>query len=198
MTDREAMKMALDALLTCDVDYDYDENPYNTFDAEDVSEAIDALRQALAQPEQSPFSWNEGYPTKHYAEEWFIALTIHGNRVVLTALPEEYKYDFTTKNGTYIKKESIEKWAQLPTSQYLPFNAAPIAKPEQDHGFDRTGSHMAGEYVDTAHPKREWQDLDEVEIIGCTCECIDDGIFNMKCAIDFAREIEVKLREKNE
>ena len=24
-----------------------------------------------------------------------------------------------------------------------------IAKPEQDHGFDRTASHMAGEYVDT-------------------------------------------------
>ena len=52
MTDlRKAAEMALDALLTCDVDYDYDENPYNTFDAEDVSEAIDALRQALAQPE---------------------------------------------------------------------------------------------------------------------------------------------------
>lgn len=48
MTDlRKAAEMALDALLTCDVDYDYDENPYNTFDAEDVSEAIDALRQAL-------------------------------------------------------------------------------------------------------------------------------------------------------
>jgi hypothetical protein len=24
-----------------------------------------------------------------------------------------------------------------------------LAKPEQNHGFDRTGSHMAGEYVDT-------------------------------------------------
>lgn len=47
---RKAAEMALKALLTCDVDYDYDENPYNTFDAEDVSEAIDALRQALAQP----------------------------------------------------------------------------------------------------------------------------------------------------
>ena len=45
---RKAAEMALDALLTCDVDYDYDENPYNTFDAEDVSEAIETLRQALA------------------------------------------------------------------------------------------------------------------------------------------------------
>jgi hypothetical protein len=25
----------------------------------------------------------------------------------------------------------------------------PLAKPDQNHGFDRTGSHMAGEYVDT-------------------------------------------------
>jgi len=53
MTDlRKAAEIALQALLTCDVDYDYDENPYNTFDAEDVSEAIEALRQALAQPER--------------------------------------------------------------------------------------------------------------------------------------------------
>ena len=28
-----------------------------------------------------------------------------------------------------------------------------IAQPEQDHGFDRTASHMAGEYVDTAQLK---------------------------------------------
>ena len=27
---------------------------------------------------------------------------------------------------------------------------AALAQPEQDHGFDRTASHMAGEYVDTA------------------------------------------------
>ncbi len=48
----DAMKMALAALETCDVDYDYDENPYNTFDAEDVSEAIEALRQAIAEAEK--------------------------------------------------------------------------------------------------------------------------------------------------
>ena len=76
---RKAAEMALDALLTCDVDYDYDENPYNTFDAKDVSEAIEALQHALAQaehpldkkaanardlgldyePEQEPVAWIE-------------------------------------------------------------------------------------------------------------------------------------------
>ena len=28
-----------------------------------------------------------------------------------------------------------------------------LAQPEQDNGFDRTGSHMAGKYVDTAQPE---------------------------------------------
>ena len=43
----------------------------------------------------------------------------------------------------------------------------------------------------------EWQDLTEVEIVGLTCECVDDGTFNMDCALDFARAIEAKLKEKN-
>jgi hypothetical protein len=59
----DAMKMALAALETCDVDYDYDENPYNTFDAEDVSEAIEALRQAIEQAERKPVkSFSGGVP----------------------------------------------------------------------------------------------------------------------------------------
>ena len=44
---------------------------------------------------------------------------------------------------------------------------------------------------------RQWQGLDDVEIVGTTCECVDDGTFNMDCAMDFARAIEAKLREKN-
>jgi hypothetical protein len=45
--------------------------------------------------------------------------------------------------------------------------------------------------------QKEWIGLDEVEIIGCTCECIDEGKFNMDCAIDFARAIEAKLKQRN-
>ena len=44
---------------------------------------------------------------------------------------------------------------------------------------------------------RQWQGLDEVEIVGATCECVDDGTFNMDCAMEFARAIESKLKEKN-
>ena len=36
--------------------------------------------------------------------------------------------------------------------------------------------------------------LDEVEVMGLTCECVDDGNFNMSCALDFARAIERKSR----
>jgi hypothetical protein len=45
--------------------------------------------------------------------------------------------------------------------------------------------------------KREWVGLDEVEVIGMTCECVDDGTFNMDCAHDFARAIEESLRRRN-
>ena len=49
----------------------------------------------------------------------------------------------------------------------------------------------------TTPPQRTWVGLDEVEIVGCTCECIDVGEFNMSCAIDFARAIEAKLKGLN-
>jgi hypothetical protein len=45
--------------------------------------------------------------------------------------------------------------------------------------------------------KREWVGLEQVEIMGMTCECVDDGTFNMDCAYDFARAIEARLKEKN-
>jgi hypothetical protein len=44
---------------------------------------------------------------------------------------------------------------------------------------------------------KKWVGLTEDEIVGHTCECVDDGTFNMKCAIDFARSIESKLKDKN-
>ena len=47
MTDREAMQMALDALDSCEFDYDWEERPYKTFDEDLVNDAVDALRKAL-------------------------------------------------------------------------------------------------------------------------------------------------------
>ena len=44
---------------------------------------------------------------------------------------------------------------------------------------------------------KEWVGLTDEEMVGLTCECVDDGTFNMNCAHDFARAIEAKLKEKN-
>lgn len=68
-----------------------------------------------------PFIWHDGYPDKCYGSEWFIAVTIHGDKVVLRALPEEWTYDYKTADETYIKKETIKKWAQFPESNFIPF-----------------------------------------------------------------------------
>jgi hypothetical protein len=45
--------------------------------------------------------------------------------------------------------------------------------------------------------RREWRGLTQKEITGMTCECVDDGTFNMQCAFDFARAIEAALKERN-
>ena len=60
----EAMKQALEALNTCDWDYDNDENAYKTFDEGSVNKAAQALRQAIEQAEkQEPIAW--GYKDSH-------------------------------------------------------------------------------------------------------------------------------------
>lgn len=71
--------------------------------------------------------WVYGVPTKHHAKEWFIAETTFGDRVVLTALPEEYNYDFRTADETYIKADCIKRWMPFPDSQYLFPHPAPDA-----------------------------------------------------------------------
>lgn len=90
------------------------------------SEAVDALNAIraiplddLIQPEGDAPVWHKGYPKAHRAEEWFIARTIHGDRVVLMALPEDFSYDFTTADQTYMKKENVTHWMPFPDSQYL-------------------------------------------------------------------------------
>ena len=52
MSDREAMKLALEALDSCEFDYDNEERQVRTFDALLVNKAHRALHQALEQPER--------------------------------------------------------------------------------------------------------------------------------------------------
>lgn len=75
--------------------------------------------EAEATKPQEPVVWNDGYPTNPWDSEWFIAKTKYGDKVVLRKLPDEYTYDFTTADGTYMKKENITKWMQFPESEFI-------------------------------------------------------------------------------
>ena len=70
-------------------------------------------------PQTRMEGWHDGAPGKPWANEWFIAETTYGDRVVLTALPEEWAYDFKTADDTYIKADKIKRWMQFPDSQYI-------------------------------------------------------------------------------
>ena len=70
--------------------------------------------------------WREGAPSKPWSLEWFIAVTTYGDRVVLRALPDEWTYDFTTADETYIKSEKIKKWMQFPDSEFVAPDALTI------------------------------------------------------------------------
>lgn len=50
----EALRLALEALKTCQVDGDGWSGPHYWFDGEKVGKAIAAIKQALAQPEPEP------------------------------------------------------------------------------------------------------------------------------------------------
>ena len=53
LLSRELLQQALDALNTCDWDYDYDEESYKTFDENLVNSAAAAIEAELAKPEQN-------------------------------------------------------------------------------------------------------------------------------------------------
>ena len=77
-------------------------------------------------------------------------------------------------------------------SEYsIPLYIHPVK--EQDESFDRTASHMAGEYV-SYKPK-----LTDEEIIECMCfvDAVDlDGAWEITGLMDFARAILRKAQDK--
>lgn len=69
-------------------------------------------------------AWHKGEPPKPWRDEWFIAETTYGDRVVLRALPEEWTYDYKTADETYIMADKIARWMQFPDSAFKPAPAA--------------------------------------------------------------------------
>lgn len=92
---------------------------------ERIAELEKELDEALVPP-----CWLGGTPPKIYSDEWFIAVTTYGDRVVLKELPETYAYDFKTADETYIKADRIAKWMQFPDSNYKSAANARIASLE--------------------------------------------------------------------
>jgi hypothetical protein len=88
-----------------------------------------ADEQNNAAPVQEPLTWYEGAPPFPQDQEWFIAETIYGDRVVLRSLDEgrEHKgnYAFKTADQTYMKQEIVQRWMQFPDCEYLPPAAQP-------------------------------------------------------------------------
>jgi Lar family restriction alleviation protein len=64
--------------------------------------------------------WIDGAPSGFRAQEWFIAKTTYGDRVVLRALPDEYAYDFKTADETYIRRDKVAAWMPFPDSEFTP------------------------------------------------------------------------------
>ena len=97
---------------------------------EDIGDVAMALLQFYTRraPEPQPevtaepvgLQWNNGEPPKPWRDEWFIAETFFGDRVVLISLPEEWTYDYKTADETYIKADRIKRWMQFPDSQFKP------------------------------------------------------------------------------
>lgn len=105
----------------------YREHRTTGWDGTDVPAAIVAaiLQSEQQQAELLRLEWREGPPPKPWSGEWFIAETTYGDRVCLTALPEEWTYDFKTADDTYIKADKIKRWMQFPDSHYIaPSNSA--------------------------------------------------------------------------
>lgn len=119
------------------------------------------------------------------------------------AILESRKWQSLHPVGTFAYDEENEVWEQLvPDESGIELYALERPEPAfkmSDAGADTNitrGLEPKGSGM-VALSQRKWQDLDEDEVIGHTCECVDDGTFNLKCAINFARSIEASIKERN-
>ena len=86
--------------------------------------------------------------------------------------------------------EELEAQVEHHSGAYLAIDALRQAL-SQDHGFDRTASHMAGEYVDTAEPNRDWLDLTDAEISQAVGSSLNEVY------LTYFRKVIAKVKEKN-
>lgn len=153
---------------------------------------VDDLRQALAQPEQEPVHFLANGVRYKVTHQGYYGCSIVG-------LPENLNGQWValveatdSKHLNCIAHQESTKPEQQPVA-YLCENAVGY----KYFRWKKPTSHYKPIPLYTEPTKREWVSLDEVEIIGATCECVDDGTFDMRCALDFARSISDMLKERN-
>ena len=155
-------------------------------DAQEIAKLRTDLAAAVAERDKLraiDCGWIAGQPPRYIGEEWFIAKTIHSERVVLRALGDGHSYDYTTADGTYMRAKNIVKWMQFPDSQYKSAAIAEITvRAEQAEarlaaigaaptvaslGIDHDGKHR-GLYF--PHPHRSALTMDAREQYGWTIQ----------------------------
>jgi hypothetical protein len=179
MTDREAMKMALDALDSCEFDYDNNERQVRTFDALLVNAAHRALHEALAQPDET---------------ETLKRCLFQMQEAAKALAQDEPPFELTDAGAdTNISRGLEPKGSGMVTLHQ------PVAWMMPDYGdvlsaseADGTGIYNIPLY--TAPPKREWVGLTQEEVQEIAKQLIDDAAY---CSTHFAIAIEAELRRKN-
>ena len=135
MTDQErkAMDMALDALDSCEFDYDWEERPYKTFDEDLVNDAVDALRKALDHVPEPDMGIDRGaWDDVPDATKWVDELR-GGDETEQE--PVAWMYDFLNTDN---RDEVIRNWITQDTADIerekgfnvRPLYAAPPSKPD--------------------------------------------------------------------
>lgn len=118
------------------------------------------ILSALELNTQPSGAWFDGVPPKPWSDEWFIAETKHHDRVVLTALPEKFTYDFKTADDTYIKAENIVRWMQFPDSQFIsPSQSAP------SEGLEVVGWRFRGNEDEPWQADSAWWSASRLEVV---------------------------------
>lgn len=120
-------------------------------------------RELLEKLAESERGWSEGPPPKPWADEWFIAQTTYGDKVVLKALPEDYAYDFRTADETYIKADAIAKWMQFPNSQFVDFRERKLRQLAEQRAELLEALEAASKYVVVSDHPTSGADLKKVE-----------------------------------
>jgi hypothetical protein len=193
----EALKLALEALESCDSNMD---NIDQRFNAGKVESAITAIKQALAAPVQEPLEyWNavEGWVKIDEVREHFdsvgcgtIYKTAGEGRVPLTAA-QPAQQEFVSPGGGYVPAIPAQPApVQQEPVAWVREHELPLA-PGDAFSWVETFVHKTPLYTISPAAQRQWVGLTDEEID----KTHETQVWDARRS--YARAIEAKLKEKN-